>query len=87
MNLINSFKIGVKDFWKVIQMDIKDIPYQFNVLFPKVPRHTEEERKAGIKKLVLKYLHMDGERADDYVTTGDIEERKRKLKDYNFFRD
>ena len=68
----------------ILNMDVKDILYQFNVLFPKAPVHTEEERREREKRLVLKYLHRDGEMVDNYVTTEDIEKRKEELRGYNF---
>lgn len=66
-------------------MKVADIIYQFNVLFPKVPKHTKEEEKAREKKLVSRYaqgniyLHRG-----EYATSEEIEERKKSIAAYSF---
>lgn len=66
-------------------MKLADIIYQFNVLFPKVPKHTREEEKAIEKELVSRYaqgnicLHRG-----EYVTSEEIEERKKSIAAYSF---
>jgi len=64
-------------------LNLTNLLHQFNVLFPKIPHHNEEENY-GIKSLVLRYLHMDGEISNNYITTEDIEKRKEKLRGYKF---
>lgn len=55
MKLTKVLKEGVKYYWRFLNMDVKDIPYQFNVLFPKVPKYGEEERKEIERKVVSLY--------------------------------
>ena len=56
-----------------------------DVLFPKPPVHTEEERKARERKIVARYaqgnisLHLG-----KYLTKKEIEDRKTKLFLYRF---
>ena len=75
-------KEGLKDCGRFLQMDVKDIPYQFNVLFPKVPKYGEKERKEIERRVVSLVGGNDGEVSlylGNYTTSEDIEKMKEEL--------
>lgn len=80
MSLINNLNNGLNDFWRFLQMDVKDISYQFNVLFPKVLIYTEKMRIERVRQSII---YVEGHCNSNaslamgrYVTTEDIQKRK-----------
>lgn len=63
-------------------MNLGDLVHQFNVLFPKVSKHTKKEKRGGIKRVVSLYGGLDGNISlylGNFVTQKDIEEMRKKV--------
>jgi len=64
---------------------LKDIVYQFKVLFPKAPKHTKEEEKERERKLVSRFGWDESSLyRGKYLTSEEIEKRREALLGYSF---
>jgi len=71
MNLLN-----------ILKLDVRDIPSQLRVLFPKIPEHNEKRKRKIYKRVVSLVGGNDGENylyCGRYVTAEDIENKRRQL--------
>lgn len=64
---------------------IYDLIHQINVMFPKPPIHTEEEKKAIEKEIVSRYAEGNiSLYFGNYITEKEIEKMKAELATYRF---
>ncbi len=66
-------------------MKLINLISRINRLFPRPPVHTEQERKARERRIILRYARgQPSLYLGRYILTEDIEKRKAKLGIYNF---